>query len=52
MPIDNKSIKNHAYLATSKVLPLSFVNLIYSTDFGEISRKEIERELIEVDKDK
>ena len=49
MDIDNKSTEITPYLAHSKVLPISFLHLLYSTDFGVISREATERELIEVD---
>lgn len=49
LPPENKKSENTPYLASSKVLPLSFLNLIYSSDFGIITRDSTEQELIEVD---
>ena len=48
MQINNESEKI-PYLSSSKVLPLSFLNLLHSTDFGIISRESTEKELIEID---
>ena len=52
MPIKKKSTVISPYLAHSKVLPISFLHLVYSTNFGIISREATERELIQIDSNK
>lgn len=39
------------YIASSKALPISFLNMLFACDFAVLGREQIEEELIETKED-